>query len=84
MNFELSVETSFDACLRPSFELSDVRSDALRFEVSAARSDVKSNELSDGRSDGVSLRASVLRRFPANSETSFMASLQGSLEKSDE
>jgi len=84
MSFELSSQKSSDASLRRSFVPSDVRSDALSLETSAARSDVKSNEMSDGRSDELSLQVSILRRFPANSETSFPASLQGSFEKSDE
>ena len=61
-----------------SFEAGDVRSDTLTLETSDARRDVKSIEVSDGRSGEVSLRASVLRYFPANSETSFLMSFQGS------
>jgi hypothetical protein len=80
MSFELSFQKSFDASLRWSSEASDVRSNALNLETSDARSDVKSNEMSDGRSDEVSLRISVLRYFPANSETSFLASFEGSFQ----
>jgi hypothetical protein len=43
MSSELNFQTSFDTSLRWSVELSDVRSDALSLEPSAARSDVKSN-----------------------------------------
>ena len=61
-----------------SFEESDVRNDALNLETSDARSDATSIEMSDGRSDEVSLRVSLLRYLAANSETSFLASFQGS------
>jgi hypothetical protein len=39
--------------------------------------------MSDGRSDEVSFRVSILRYFPANSDTSFLTSLQGSFEVRD-
>jgi len=79
MSFELSFQKSFDASFRRSFEASDVRSDALSFETSEERSDVTSTEISAGGSDEVSFRVSVLRCIPANSETSFLTSFQGSL-----
>jgi len=78
MSFELSFQRSFDASFRRSFAASDVRSDALSFEMSDARSDEASFGMSDGRSYEVSFRVSVLRCFPANSETSFLASFQRS------
>ncbi len=81
-SFELSNQTSFDASFRLSFEASDERSDALSFETSDARCDVTSFEVSDGRSFEVSFRVSILRYFPANSEASFLASFQGSFQRS--
>jgi hypothetical protein len=81
VSFESSLQKSFDASFRPSFESSDARSDALSLEASDARSDVTSIEMSDGRSDEVSFRVSVLRHFPANSETSYPTSFQGSIQR---
>lgn len=65
---------------RLSFELSDESSDALSFEKTDARSDEASFEMSHRRSYEVSFRVSVLRCFPANSETSFLTSLDSSFE----
>jgi len=84
MSFELSFQKSFDASFRLSFEVSDVRSNALSDETSDARSDVTSIEMSDGRSNVVCLPVGVLRCCPANSETSFLTSFQGSNDERDE
>ena len=65
---------SFDASFRRSFESSDERSNALSFETSDARSNVTSFEMSDGMCSQTSSQVSSLRYFPANSETSFLAS----------
>ena len=81
VSFELSFQRSFDASFRRSFESSDERSNALSFETSDARSNVTSFEMSYGRSYEVSSRVSVPGYFPANSETSFLTSLQGSFEE---
>jgi hypothetical protein len=76
MSSWLSFQRSFDASFRRSFEASDARSQALSLKTSDARSDVTSTKMSDGRSNEVSLRISVLRYFPANSETSFQLCLE--------
>jgi hypothetical protein len=81
MSFELSFQRSFDASFRLNFAASHVRSDALSFEMSNARSDEASFEMSDGRSSEVSFRVCFLRYFPANSETSYPASFQGSFQR---
>jgi hypothetical protein len=83
MSFEFSFPTSFDASFRLSFEASDERSAAPSFEMSNARSDEASFEMSDGRSSEASFRVCFLRYFPANSETSFMASSRRSFELRD-
>jgi hypothetical protein len=77
----LSFQRSFDASFRLSFEASDERSNALSFEMSDALSDEASFGMSDERSYEVSFRVCFLRYFPANSETSFLASFQDSFQR---
>jgi hypothetical protein len=84
MSFRLSFQRSFDASFAWSFEASVERSNELSFETSDERSDVTSFEMSDGMSDEVCFRVSVLRYFPADSETSLLTSFRGSNEERDE
>ena len=77
--FAESIEVKVEVKDERSFEASDARSNAPSLETSDEKSDVTSTEMSNGRSDEVSLRVSVLRYFPANSEANFLTSFQGSL-----
>jgi len=79
----LSFWYGFDASLRRIFEASDVRNNVLSFWASDTCSDVKSAEMSEGRSNEARLRASVLRCFPVEAETSGLTSFPDCVEKDE-